>query len=412
MTLNTNQLPNIFIYNPTCEIAIANGTVSFTPNKTLTSFENDLSELPLIFANENDIVLVNKLPDTDFINTLKNVGFTLPDFKLADTALNDNDFIVLPKKGLEPWGWSPRMHYIFRMLKDSCQDDFKKLPIANWNIHHKDLYSRKKALEVLQLFLKDNKSNIYIKKEQTAVSCLHLSEIECFIDKWRQAVVKTPWSSSGRGLQILRQSTLNKSIRQWINGAIQNQGYIMAEPLLDKILDFSLQYRITDTKEIEFLGVCFFKTGKNGQYEGNILGGIPENMKQFLPDTVLDNLAAGIKKALKKSDITTNYIGYLGIDCMLFADDGAIKIQPCLEINLRYNMGILSLFLNKHLHQNSKGIFKIHFNPKTSFDQFHQEMSQEYPFKLKNGKWLSGYLPLGSYNQNKQFGAYILLEEK
>ena len=37
--MTEKKLPNIYIYNPTCEIAIANGTLSFFPNKTLSKFE-------------------------------------------------------------------------------------------------------------------------------------------------------------------------------------------------------------------------------------------------------------------------------------------------------------------------------------------------------------------------------------
>ena len=140
---------------------------------------------------------------------------------------------------------------------------------------------------------------------------------------------------------------------------------------------------------------------------------MPTEMKEFLSDDKMQQLSEDIKEALISCDIPINYCGHLGIDCMLYRDqNGEMKLQPCLEINLRYNMGILALKLDKHIHPETKGIFKVHFQPKSTFDQFHKEMAKNHPLKWKDGKWFEGYLPLVSFNQNKVFGVYLLLERK
>jgi hypothetical protein len=409
--MSNKILPKIFVYNPTCEIAIANGTVSYMPNKMLARFEKDLDVLPMYFAKSKDVVLVNELPDQEFKSVLGKAGIDLPEFKLFDQSLQDQEFIKSAKESLEPWGWSPRIHHIFRHLKSSCQLQFKNQANFNWEHYHKDIYSRKKALEVLKLFLYKTNSSTYISKEQIAKVCTSVSEIENLISLWKQIVIKAPWSSSGRGLQVLRQSCLNQSIVQWINGTLDIQGYVMVEPLLDKKHDFSLQYKIDNKGEIDFIGNGFFLTNSNGQYDCNILGGMPNEIKALIPDSTMSELVDGIKNALIMSGISQHYCGYLGIDCMLFLDrDGEMKIQACVEINLRYNMGTLALVFDHHLHPDSKGIFKVHFQPKSTFDQFHREMTKKHPFQLKDGKWFKGYLPLVSFNQNKLFGAYILLK--
>ena len=413
LNMNSEILPKIFAYNPTCEIAIANGTLSYMPNKMLTRFEHDLDVLPMYFAKSTDIVLVNQLPDQEFIHQLENAGLPIPEFKLIENSLKDHEFIMLPKESLEPWGWSPRIHHIFKNLKASCQDSFTDRPNAFWKTDHKELYSRKKALEVLQLFLHRKKSDKYIAADQIAHVCTNVSEIEDLLNKWKKIVIKAPWSSSGRGLQVLRQSSLNNSIIQWINGTLDIQGYVMVEPLLDKKYDFSLQYKIGSQGKIDFIGNGFFSTNSNGQYDSNILGGMPVEIEALLPKETMLELSEGIKEALIDSGFIKNYFGYLGIDCMLFLDEnGKMRIQPCLEINLRYNMGNLALIFDQYLHPNTKGVFKIHFQPKSTFDQFHKEMTERYPFKLKDGKWHEGYLSLVSFKQNKMFGAYLLLVQK
>lgn len=107
-------LPKIFIYNPTCEIAIANGTASYMPNKTLSRFEKDLDVLPMHFADEKDVVLVNQLPDQEFIKLMKEAGISLPEFKPFESSIQDKEFVKSAKESLEPWGWSPRIHHIFK----------------------------------------------------------------------------------------------------------------------------------------------------------------------------------------------------------------------------------------------------------------------------------------------------------
>lgn len=409
----TEIAPKIFIYNPTCEMAIANGTVSFMPNKTLTKFKQDLDVLPLFFGDKNDTVLVHQMPDQKFIELLKNAEVSVPNFKQLTKALTDSDFIQMPKDSLHPWGWSPRIHHILKPFKKSCSIDFLNQPNAFWKEEHRDLYSRKKALEVVKEAIKHSNSSLFIDIDQTAQICTSVSEVEKLMHKWKQIVIKSPLSSAGRGLQILRHSTLNESIIQSINSVIASQSYVMLEPFLNKQFDFSLQYYCDGKGKMNYLGLGFFETNSKGQYLSNYLGGIPSEMEALLTKNHISELQTCMSEILSASDIATNYTGYFGVDCMLVLDrDEKLRIHPCLEINLRYNMSTLALFLNKKIHPNTKGTFKIFNEFKASFDQFHLEMTGKYPLEMQDGKWVNGYLPLVSPFQNKTFGAYLRLEKQ
>jgi len=409
--MTEKKLPNIYIYNPTCEIAIANGTLSFMPNKTLSKFESDLDVLPLYFTDINDVLLVRQLPDKEFLNILKSADIGLPNFKLLTSALQDNEFVSASKNSLQAWGWSPRIHHILKPFKPSCSSEYLAQPNAYWKEEHSDLYGRETALHVLKSFLSKHPDDKYIDQNQIARVCTNIPEIETLIEEWKQLVIKAPLSSSGRGLQVLRYSHLNDSITQWINGTLESQAYVTVEALLDKKYDFSLQYHCDGKGNLDYMGPGFFLTSSNGQYEGNILGGMPECFKTYLSDAQMEELSDGIKVAIEESDLSTNYCGYLGVDCLLFEDkNGIMKLQPCVEINLRYNMGTLALILDEYLAPETSGAFKMIFKPKYTFDEFHQEMEKKHPFEIKDGKWLKGYLPLVSPYQNKNFGAYILLE--
>ncbi len=411
--MSTEIAPKIFIYNPTCEMAIANGTVSFMPNKTLTKFKQDLDVLPLFFADKNNTVLVHQLPDEEFIKLLENAGVSVPNFKQLELALADSDFIKMPKDSLHPWGWSPRIHHILKPFKESCSPRFLEQPNAFWKEEHRDLYNRKKALEIVKKAINRSNSSLFIDLEQTAQICTSVAEVEKLMHKWKQIVIKAPLSSAGRGLQILRYTTLNESIIQSINSIIASQSYVMVEPFLNKQFDFSLQYYCDGKGKLDYLGLGFFETNSKGQYLGNFLGGIPAEMKAVLTENRIHELQTCLSEVLSESDIATNYTGYFGVDCMLVLDrDEKLRIHPCLEINLRYNMSTLALFLNKNIHPDTKGNFKIFNEFKASFDQFHLEMTAKHPLEMQDGKWMNGYLPLVSPFQNKTFGAYILLEKQ
>lgn len=380
------------------------------PNKTLSGFEKDLDVLPMYFAQEDDIMLVQQMPDERFRNILTQAEIPLPKFQLL------NEFLIQDKEGLEldlhPWGWSPRIHHVFKDLKKNCSNSFLQQINAEWKAEHKDIYSRKKALEVLDIFL-HNHNEKYLSNCKKARICTSVEEIEELIAEWQQIVIKAPWSSSGRGLQVLRQSHLNDSITQWINGTLDQQKYLMVEALLNKQFDFSLQFRIHANGEVEFLGPGFFETNSNGQYVGNILGGMPDLLQIHLTNELIQEMADGIANAMIQSGLNDQYCGYLGVDCMIYKnDEGEFKIHPCVEINMRYNMGTLAIFLDQYLHEGSKGYFKVHFQPKSTFDLFHQKMEKEHPFVMKNGKWFSGYLPLVSPFQGKKFGVYLVLEKE
>ncbi len=407
----SKQAPHIYIFNATSEMAISNGTVSFMPNKILTRFEQDLDILPICYASEKDVILVHKIPDSIFLETLAKAGMPIPRFALFPHALNNHTFLKENKAELKPWGWSPRIHHQLAPLKPQCNQDFHNQPNTHWKSEHKELYSRKMALACLEHIAVNNPSEKYISKDIFPVICTNQSEVEALQKQWQQIVIKSPWSSSGRGLQVLRKAFINKSVEQALGGVLKSQGYVMVEALVNKQLDFSVQFKVDNKGTLNFLGFGFFDTNENGQYQANHLGYTPELFEQVLSNKDQTKLISDIENALKANLIHQKYCGYLGIDCILFLDsDSNYKIQPCLEINLRYNMGTIALKLNPYIHQESKGTFNIYADAKSDFVSFSNEMSKKYPFEMRDGKWYRGYLTLSSPNHEKLFGAYVLLE--
>ena len=93
---------------------------------------------------------------------------------------------------------------------------------------------------------------------------------------------------------------------------------------------------------------------------------------------------------------------------MYWDENRNLKINPCLEINVRQNMGLLSIHLEKLIQPNKTGMYRTYYNPKKSFSEFTHEMETKFPLTVTNGKIASGFFPLTDFNENTSFGAYIL----
>ena len=405
------KAPNLYLFNPTGEMAIANGTHSYQAPRLLQEFESALSSLPAFFAQEQDVLLCPEHPLTnDFVNFWQNIGVEMPQSKNLGDALTDEAFLLMKKNELHPWCWSPAIHHQLSTFKEQCSSDFLNQPNVDWKDEFKELYSRKTALKLLSDVIEIKKSGTLLPKQLLPTICNHIEHIEVLVRRWKQIVIKAPWSSSGRGLQVLRHGKLNDAVKQWSSGILKQQGYLMVEPLLDKVLDFAVQF-LVKKGEIEFLGISYFSTNSNGLYQENLIGKLPQMEEAVRKELFrqLDGLPELLTTALAKSEIPEQYEGYLGIDALLFLHEGKLKVQPCLEINLRYNMGTLALRMQELIHSKAKGVFRVFFDPKSTFQDFVKQQKKRFSLLKHDHKAFQGFYPMSSV-LNKRFGAYLLLE--
>jgi hypothetical protein len=399
--------PNVFYFNPTCELAVANGSFSYMPPLLLQEMESDLSILPLVFGNSSDYVLTNNPPSADFTERLQNAGFDLPKF------IGLSKLEALPEgtiKSIQPWGWDPATHFKFKNLKQKCTNEFKTRKIFNWQEEHQILFERKTSLDFLKKLISDNQPDWFISNSMIGEIVSSCEEIEDRL-RFGELVIKAPLSSSGRGIQIIRKAKLNDSNKQWISGILKQQKYLIAEPFLDKILDFSFQFHVFSKADIKYLGYSVFETNTSGQYRGTL---IHPDLQQILPDfnsnligEMIELTAKLILERLGDTVYSSLHSGYLGIDSMLFKEYGKLRIQPCVEINSRMNMGILTMLLEKKFHREAKGKFEVFYGNRGDFYNFSTQQTKNKPIKLKDGKLFHGFLPLVEPTSNKRFGAYI-----
>lgn len=373
-------------------MAIANGSPYYMPSANILRMAADLAFLPAYYAEKEDCILVPEALDEAFITDRK----TLLGIKccvMSKDGVEISEFMIP-----EPWGWSPRVCNLFQKLGLA----------AVWNPATEELYTRLKARECLTALL----------PALPFVEQNILPEIGCSIEdvvyyaRKGASVVKAPLSSSGRGIMFLPKVVSTKD-KEWLRGVLCKQKYVMLEPLLNKEYDFAMEF-YSDGTTVHFLGLSEFYIGINGEYKGNFVGQ-QQCIEHKLSETVGYETWMQVREQLGivLSDlIAPLYKGYLGVDMMLYRDQqGEIRIQPCVEINLRYNMGIVSLFLSqKYITDGSRGMFSIRYFPKTEdAHREHLKLQQQYPLIIEDYKIVSGYINLTPVNSSTKFIAILIV---
>lgn len=399
---STRILNRIHYFNPGHETAILQGTRNYTAPTNVRVMQRDLESLPLWYAERGDWVYVNTLPDLANLPVDIQAKAVSADKLSAGTALFSSPLLATP------WGISPQSLYLFERLRARGYP----LLVSPW----KEIYSR-------------------LSGRQTAAECLRqlrsllpdytLPEVPRFfsdttetLDYLRAAtgalVLKTPYSSSGRGLLWLHGGAADEKSRQWIRGAIRKQGMLSVERAQEKIEDFAMEFRIDDPEHVHYEGLSLFRTEERGAYTGNLLDE-QERMRQHITQSIGEALFERVKEAVRATLAThyaPHYTGCVGVDMLLYRNDrGAVAIHPCVEVNMRHTMGWVALRLyQRYVAPGATGRFLVTFDkdPGEAY-RIHQRMTAAHPLKSEAGKVRQGYLSLCPVTEETHYRAYLLI---
>lgn len=374
-------------------MAIANGGLYYTPPANIVRMADDLAFLPAYFSGEGDSVLLKTPPEHDFSKSRSTIFGLTPRIILQDSPEE------IGKERIEPWGWNPR-------------DEFRFKGVSVWTSERKELYSRETARKCLMQICD---LLPFTEKGIAPSVCRTPEEVRENLSSGTY-VLKAPWSSSGKGLLYTSRNGIEGKDGEWLTGVLRRQGYVMVEKYLDKVMDFAMEFR-SEKGKLEFIGLSAFFTGENGEYKGNYVGPqikIIEELERYIGKNTCEQLQAAVTRALENI-ILSHYEGFLGVDMMIYRDrEGNYKVQPCVEINLRYNMGILALFLSeRYLAAGSTGCFTIRHYPTTEvLKTEHEENLQNTPLATGEGKIKSGYLNLTPIGEDTRFLATLRIQKE
>lgn len=385
----------IYLFNPENDMALANFTPYYKAPSEIIRMANDLSVLPAWYAPEGSTIKVDSLSRVSLWREQCPVSDFLPD------VIWSAEWENMPYK---PWGWSPSLLYTLR--KAGVNDSFLLSDMQMGQI--RVLSGRQCCVKILESF---SRMDGLCGK---AMTCNSMTQVKKYITSLERCVLKAPWSGSGRGIMYVSSKEWNDSAEGWVSRVLRVQGEIMVEPLYNKVCDFAMEFYADGNGSVSFVGYSLFDTDAHGNYKGNFLlsdGQINKILSQYIPDEVFDNVCRTMEGSLA-SLLNKDYCGFFGVDMMICLEDGKYLLHPCVEINLRMNMGVVShTIFNRYVHCLSHGkyIVKYYSEDGEAWDAFCQ-MKATYKLHLCDGKLAEGYMPLTPVKQDTHYHAFLLLD--
>lgn len=309
----------LHLFNPDNDLSLAADLEYYTPAKAAVALRRSGSLLPWLWAGEGDMILVAE--------------------DMLPGALEWCERKQLPVKPVAispgrveatPWGWSKaaRRTFLNAGVAPECLPDDSRLDA--W----RTLSHRRSTISVHNMLGLTPPVEVFSAAEA-------LDEVSRLGGR---AMVKLPWSSSGRGVWPTIGVAQSKFMTR-VSGEISHAGSVMIEPLRDKINDFAALYTVCSGMP-QFVGLSLFNTSSAGAYSGNIV--LPDNKISKYLGVDATAIASDVAECLVGLLEGSGYNGMLGVDMMTYRDEcGGIKVEPCVEINLRATMGFAALALNR-----------------------------------------------------------------
>lgn len=317
----------LHVFNPGHDLALAFGGACFTAPHAARQLAADLSFLPALMAEDGDVVLVDDVDNANhqlrhLKGTMPVVHFvTLQDLSSMSTVVNS------PFDALCPWGWDVAL--VHRLTK--AVPSLSPLMLT--------------AGQLATIRQMSNRRWAATHLGNSGICCTTVEAAETAMKKMEgRFVLKSPWSSSGRGVRY-------RADRRWMENVIRQQGGVMVEPLYNKVMDFAMEFRSDGRGRVSYEGLSLFET-VSGAYKGNLLASEKEKtsvLKRYVSE---EQLCQARKQIIARAtcQLAIAYEGPFGIDMMVHEVDGEMLLADCVELNLRCTMGHVALALARRLN--------------------------------------------------------------
>ena len=396
----------IHLFNPGYEAAVLSGQVRYTPPTNVQVMRRDLCALPLWYAERGDLVWC-----TQVVFPASYADLPLSIRPLAAALTNEGLYQQLETVAIWkacPWGLSPDSLYQFKTLAKSVKTTLKD---TEWKADYRRLTGRQAAAVCLDRLRKELPS---VEWPQAPIFCSSLEEVNaCITPGEGPYLLKTPFSSSGRGL-LWCTNALSEKEMAWAEGAIRKQGEVSVERGLNKVLDFAMEFQVNDAGEVCYEGLSLFETAERGAYLGNRLASeaiLRQAILSYVNESLFEQVRQLLQQLLKEL-YAPFYQGYIGVDMLIYrTESGAYAWHPCVEINMRYTMGLVALRLTQRLlAPEATGIFCITYHKQPGEALLsHQQAQLNHPLCYANDRISRGYLSLCPVTSDTHYRAYLLI---
>lgn len=393
LSLHT-EMETLYLFNPENDMALACGDPYYMAPASARRMAAELSALPAWYAEQEATVWIDSPLRARAIK--EQFPFSLPVNWISEVSPIYNKVC--------PWGWNPSL---VRRLQEAGFPA-TAYPSADRMERIRRLSGRQTAVEVLR----------HLRRITPAVGeafvLSSVEEAEQFVFSHPRAVLKAPWSGSGRGIQYTS-GAFPSPLKGWVQHVLTTQHEVIGEPFYDKVLDFAMEFFADDEGQVQFVGYSLFETDKRGVYKENVLAAdadMEARIAVYIPIETLRQVCKGLEAELAQV-IRGGYQGYLGVDMMVCRiPDGGYAVHPCVEINLRMNMGVVArLVYDKYVCPGAQGRYVIEYYAKAGEAwRSHLALQDMYPLCTESERIKSGYLSLTPVDEHTAYQAYIILD--
>lgn len=342
-------------FNPENDIALARNIASFTPPKAGVEMRRAGALLPMWLGGSGDMVDCDGVDEAILSRWQRDFRIEVEPWSHCSAGLSPT-----------PWGWSQaaRKHFADRGF------NLDALPRDDVLDRMRTLSHRRTAAQVARIVNEQADFPLWPAAEGAA----YVEELRRLISRSGRWVVKSPWSSSGRGLLYADSGNIERIVSS-AAGTIRQQGSVMVERAARRVLDFAMLFNVISDGDVEFVGYSIFDADERGAYQGNIVDSddaLKALITQYIPARQLDDVRTMLSSAIRQV-VGNDYSGPIGVDMLIADADGKNILDAVVEINFRYTMGFVAHSLARHVAK--RGRFSCLHRPSTACADYNLDES-------------------------------------
>ncbi len=380
-------MPLTYLFNPENDLALAADVDRYTAPAPIRRLRADLALLPMWIAFPGSRIIA-PADDAEFLDFCKSVIDGLDGIGIYDGE---------PSQAM-PWGWSRSVRNELLRAGVECKADDAMLSQL------RRLSSRQTTVGVLQRL--DAKG---VDIPAMPKVCHSLAEAAAAVEEFDAAVLKMPWSSSGRGVARV-DNTVFPTYENWVSGIVRRQGFVVCEPYLDKLQDFAMEFYV-EGGQAAFKGYSVFFNNQQMSYDHAVVASTAElrrRLLMFVDASTLDIVQTAVTECLEEL-LPESYSGYVGVDMMVYRKSGgALAVNPCVEVNLRTTMGVVSSALGDNVvHSGCEGVMRVLYHKdKAALEQFKSTLQ---PPRFSDRRLSGGTLLLAPITSESRYTATLTI---
>ena len=374
----------LLVFNPEHDYALADNQPQFVALRSAAQFAYDCAPFMRYLTEDEAVVLDAYHPFGK-------------EFQKNFAPLENADHITK----VTPWGWDAAAVYQLRRI--GVPDNL--LPTDEQLSKLRELAHRKTTIDAME-FLRGHCAQPE-KLPEPPEYLTEIQEIEDFVQRKKDVIFKSPYSGNGRG-HLYAHGECSPTLLRQCAGVLKRQGGILAEKQYTVVQDFAMEFECRNG-EVIFRGYSLFKTEHYG-YGGNLLmpdSAILQALSLYVNIEELSVVQSLVSDFLRQ-EVAPHYKGDAGVDMFVYQEDGAYKLHPFVEVNLRKTMGLAAHDIYaRYCHPEARGTFRI---VRGEVETCHGASLQK-GMQLRDGLWWRGTMALNPVTAATRYAVVMELND-